>query len=59
MDDAARDMLCRNARTMRKWSGRPVAAETLHAVYDVMKLAPACGDRYPARIVFEEACRVA
>jgi 3-hydroxypropanoate dehydrogenase len=52
VDDAALDVIFRNARTVRRWTGRPVAEATLRAVYDLLKLGPTSGNCSPARIVF-------
>jgi 3-hydroxypropanoate dehydrogenase len=52
VDDAALDVIFRNARTVRRWTGRPVAEATLRAVYDLLKLGPTSGNCLPARIVF-------
>lgn len=40
------------ARTHNKWQDRPVADETLHRVYDAMKMGPTSANCSPARIVF-------
>ena len=52
VDDASLDTIFRNARTVRKWTDRPVAEATLRAVYDLLKLGPTSGNCSPARIVF-------
>ena len=52
VDDASLDTIFRSARTVRKWTGRPVAEATLRAVYDLLKLGPTSGNCSPARIVF-------
>lgn len=52
LDDAALDTIFRSARTIRKWTPRPVAEATLRAVYDLMKLGPTSANCSPARIVF-------
>ena len=49
---ASLDTIFRNARTHRAWLDRPVTDETLHAVYDLMKLGPTSSNTCPARIVF-------
>lgn len=52
VDDASLDVIFRNARTIRRWTARPVAEATLRAVYDLLKLGPTSGNCCPARIVF-------
>lgn len=52
VDDAALDAVFRNARTVRKWTSRPVAEATLRAAYDLWKLGPTSGNCCPARVVF-------
>ena len=51
-DTAALDTLFRSARTHSQWLPRPVEAETLHAVYDLMKWGPTSANSCPLRIVF-------
>lgn len=52
LDDAALDVLFRDARTHNGWSDRPVAAETLAAAWDLAKWGPTSANCSPARIVF-------
>ena len=52
LDDAALDQMFRNARTHNGWQGRPVAIETLHAIWDLTKMGPTSANCLPARIVF-------
>lgn len=52
IDDAALDALFRRARTPRSWADRPVGAETLAALYDLVKMGPTSGNCMPARFVF-------
>ena len=40
------------ARTHNGWLGQPVAEETLHELYDIMKWGPTSANTSPARIVF-------
>jgi 3-hydroxypropanoate dehydrogenase len=51
-DPATLDRIFRTARTYRTWLDRPVADETLHAVYELMKWGPTTANTCPARIVF-------
>lgn len=46
------DQVFRNARTHNGWLDRPVSDETIHAVYDLMKMPPTSANSSPARIVF-------
>ena len=50
--DSALDQIFRAARTHRAWADRPVADDTLKAVYELMKWGPTSGNCCPARIVF-------
>ena len=52
IDAAALDQIFRTARTYRTWADTPVADETLHAVYELMKWGPTTTNSCPARIVF-------
>lgn len=46
------DIIFRDARTLRRWTPRPVSDETLRAAYDLMRLAPTSANCSPARFVF-------
>jgi 3-hydroxypropanoate dehydrogenase len=50
--DAALDQLFRTARTHSAWLDIPIADETLHRLWDLMKWAPTSANLSPARIVF-------
>ncbi len=50
--DAALDQLFREARSFNRWATEPVPAETLHALYDLLKLGPTATNSPPARFVF-------
>ena len=52
IDAAALDRIFRTARTYRSWVDKPVADETLHALYESMKCGPTTMNSCPARIVF-------
>ena len=52
LDDDALDLIFREARTFYAWSDKPVAPETLHRLYDLMRLGPTSANCCPARIVF-------
>ncbi len=55
LDDAALDQLFRNARTYNAWLPKPVAPETLRALYDLMKWGPTSANTSPLRIVFVQS----
>jgi 3-hydroxypropanoate dehydrogenase len=57
IDDKALDVLFREARTFSSWLERPVTDETLHEVYELMKLAPTSANSSPARFVFLRTLR--
>ncbi len=46
------DRLFREARTHNKWLDKPVPAETLHALYELLKWGPTSANCSPARFVF-------
>ena len=52
LDDPSLDALFRTARTPAAWTAAPVPEETLHALYDLVKLAPTSGNCSPGRFVF-------
>lgn len=52
LDDIALDQLFRTARTQNSWSDKPVTAEQLHTLYDLMKFGPTSANCSPARILF-------
>lgn len=52
LDDAALDLLFREARTQNKWQDRPVPDAKLREIYDLMKMAPTSANASPARFVF-------
>lgn len=49
---ATLDQLFREARTQNKWQDKPVAEETLRALYDLLKWGPTSANSSPARFVF-------
>lgn len=52
LSDDALDTLFRNARTHNAWTDQPVADETLHKLYDLVKWGPTSANCSPTRIVF-------
>jgi 3-hydroxypropanoate dehydrogenase len=46
------DTLFRNARTHAAWLDKPVADETLHALYEALKWGPTSANASPARFIF-------
>jgi 3-hydroxypropanoate dehydrogenase len=52
LDESGKDLLFRNARTHNGWLDKPVGDATLHALYDLMKMAPTSANCSPARILF-------
>jgi 3-hydroxypropanoate dehydrogenase len=52
LDDAALDILFREARTQNGWSETPVTDEELHRLYDLLKFGPTSANASPARFVF-------
>src|SRR5687767_10465539 len=52
LDQRARDLLFRNARTHNAWLDRPVSDDTLRELYDLMKWGPTSANGCPARVLF-------
>lgn len=52
LDDAARDLIFRTARTHNAWLPRPVSDETLREIYEILKWGPTSANSNPARFVF-------
>jgi len=52
LSNEGKDLLFRNARSQNGWLDRPVAEETLHALYELMKWGPTSANSSPARFVF-------
>jgi len=55
LDDAALDLLFREARTHNVWLPTPVAESTLHSLWDLMKFGPTSANCSPLRIVFVQS----
>ena len=52
MDDAALDVIFRDAHTHTVWQDRPVGEEVLRAAWDLARMGPTSANCQPARIVF-------
>ncbi len=52
IDSAAIAALFTEARTQNKWTSEPVTDEQLHALFDLLKMAPTSANCSPARFVF-------
>ena len=50
--DSALDQLFRTARTYNGYHDKPVSTEQLHAIWDLMKMAPTSANQMPARLVW-------
>lgn len=55
LTDQALDTLFRTARTANAWLDKPVSAETLHRIFDLMKFGPTAANSCPLRIVFVQS----
>jgi len=55
LNDAGWDLLFRNARTRNGWQDRPVPAETLKQLFDLLKWAPTAFNCQPARFIFVQS----
>jgi nitroreductase len=52
LDDAALDLLFRQARTHRSWTDRPVPDAILQAIYELARMAPTSSNSSPMRVAF-------
>lgn len=52
LDDAALDVIFRQARTQNKWLDKPVSNDQLLALYELMRWGPTSANCFPVRIVF-------
>lgn len=52
LDDPALDQLFRTARTYNGYLDRPVSADQLHAIWDLMKFGPTSANQMPVRLVW-------
>jgi 3-hydroxypropanoate dehydrogenase len=52
LDTSVLDQLFLKARTHNGWLDRPVSDETIHRLYDVMRMGPTSANTTPVRIVF-------
>jgi 3-hydroxypropanoate dehydrogenase len=52
LDDAALDVLFRNARTQWEFADEPVTDDDLRAIYELAKLGPTSANSSPARFLF-------
>jgi 3-hydroxypropanoate dehydrogenase len=52
VNEAAYNILFRDARTYNTWLDQPIEDELLHQLYDLMKWGPTSSNCCPARIVF-------
>src|SRR6267154_6063285 len=52
LDDAARTVLFREARSYNRWTGEPVSDQTLRELYELLKFGPTSANSTPARFEF-------
>jgi 3-hydroxypropanoate dehydrogenase len=52
LDDVARDLIFRKARTHSAWLDRPVTDDLLREIYDLAKWGPTSANSSPARFLF-------
>lgn len=52
LEQAAQDLLFREARTANTFADEPVTDEQLHAIYDLFKWAPTSANTQPLRLLF-------
>ncbi len=52
LDTIALDRLFREGRSFNGWLDKPVSEEQIHAIYDLMKMAPTSANQQPSRLVW-------
>ena len=52
LDDAALDLLFREARSYNGWLDKDVSEEHIRAIYELMKMGPTSANQQPARLVW-------
>jgi 3-hydroxypropanoate dehydrogenase len=52
LDDAALDLIFRDARTHSHWLDKPVTDDDLRRAYDLARMGPTSGNCQPMRVVF-------
>ena len=52
LSDSALDQLFRSARSYNAWLDKDVSDEQIHAMYDLLKMAPTSANMQPARIIW-------
>jgi len=52
LPDSALDLLFNDARSYSKWLDKEVSDEQIHAIYDLLKMAPTSANQQPARFVW-------
>ena len=55
LNDAALDILFREARSFSFWQDKPVSSAQLQQLYDLMKWGPTAANSCPARLVFVQS----
>lgn len=55
LNDLTLDQVFRNARTHSYWQDKPIPAELLQQLYDLVKWAPTSANSSPARFVFVQS----
>ncbi len=51
----ALDLIFREARSYNGWLDKPVSDEQIHAIYELLKMAPTSANMQPARIVWAKS----
>lgn len=52
LPDSALDQIFRTARTYNGYLDKPVEAESLHRIWDLMKMGPTSANQLPARLIW-------
>ncbi|HAV79665.1 MAG TPA: nitroreductase family protein, partial [Erythrobacter sp.] len=51
----ALDLIFREARSYNDWLDQPVSDDEIHAIYELLKMAPTSANMQPARIVWAKS----
>jgi 3-hydroxypropanoate dehydrogenase len=55
LSSEALDLIFREARSYNGWLDKPVSDEQIHAIYELLKMAPTSANMQPARIVWAKS----
>ncbi len=55
INDSAKDIIFRDARSQNKWLDKPIEDEKLSELYDLMKWGATSANGFPVRIIFAKS----